>query len=159
MIKQNEYTAETIHVANWLLLSGNVDLAELAAEAARQNERELAAVARENEKLSRTDEDSDAYASGFRDCFQCELEQAIERTITVVVGKDAGNLLENCGSIDWSIPTEAETYHDADVAALIQPFIAAALDRASIYDVAQLILKHRPELRQAMQLPTIIVGQ
>jgi hypothetical protein len=41
MIEQNKYSPETIHVANWLLLSGEVDLDKLIAKATVENAKDL----------------------------------------------------------------------------------------------------------------------
>jgi hypothetical protein len=133
MIEPNKYTDETIHVANWLLLSGEVDLAELAGEAVR-------------ESLKTPQEDVD-------DCFIYELQRALETAVEdAMSNEDARHLFDECNRPGyWTMPYNAEEYEGTGCGTLIRWFIAAAVERVNLYQVASLICEHRPAVRQALE--------
>ena len=132
MIEQNKYTDETIHVANWLLLSGNVDLEELIA----QSHRETAI-----DRKSPDEENDRDYEDNFKDNLAYFIREAIENAIS-----EAMPDVDACGIISqrWGFPNNVEDIQDSTPTWFLTPFISQALEKVDFDDVAKLLLTHSP---------------
>src|SRR5262245_4079059 len=123
MIEQNKYTDETIHVANWLLHGGEVDLVK-EAEGAAANFAQF----------------SPRQGGTFRDYFAEILESRIQIDVWEAMPEAYGDEFTGVNS-GWYTPGD---YDESGSADLLLPFISQAFRRVDFNDVAALILKHRP---------------
>lgn len=136
MIEANRYSDETIHVANWLLLSGEADLDKVYADARGETLR----VTRDWSDEER----EDAMECVFAEQLSERLRDEVDVVLTNVVGYYGDGQLSYgfgyCGDDD---------YRDADIDLLIAPMIAPALQRVYWGDVATLVIEHYAEVAAA----------
>jgi hypothetical protein len=132
MIEQDKYTDETIHVANWLLLSGNVDIEKLIALTHRET-----AMGRKS-----PDEEND---SDYEDDFKDELAYFIRGTIDNAISEA---MPDQCGTLDdgRGFGATPEFYKSASPTDLLIPFVSFAFDKVDFGDVGELLLSHSPAL-------------
>lgn len=137
MFPANDYSNETIHVANWVMLSGHIDVGKFVSEARQDAEKNVRAEW-DKEKRAQADRAPAEIEERCQEMLAQELGTALIMDVGDAIGYSDGTELE------YERYAEDRNFRDAELSVLLAPMVADAFRNISFESVSKLILSKMP---------------